>query len=146
MQPRLCSVTLQPKLHGDINSRTTDEIVKTLEDQVQDKGAIVLVIPQKSCIWKDPVVKALMMNWSLGYVNIDMTRIITNIKSIAEQLKSAKIKSNATDATQNPKKTVMDETGIEQRKHKTIVKIGSQSTQKVAMVRQICKIWESCET
>ena len=72
--PRLLSAILQSKLHADISSKTTDEVVTFLEAQIQDKGAIVLAIPRKSCIWKDLVVKALMKNWSHGYVDIDMMR------------------------------------------------------------------------
>ena len=47
---------------------------------------------------------ALMKNWSLGYVGVDTMRVITKIKSVAEQLKSAKIKSSASDVPQNSKK------------------------------------------
>ena len=68
---------------------------------------------------------AFKKSWSLGYVDIDKMRSITNIKCVAEQLKSARIKSNAADEAHNSKKTVVDGVDIGQENHKSIVQNGT---------------------
>ena len=76
------------KLKTSQRSTTRRELPKTVKDQIGEECAVAMVLSRKSTIWRRAIVKTLLRQRQMKYIDVEEMRVVTNDKHIAEQIKS----------------------------------------------------------
>ena len=119
IHPMMLIVTIRKYEDRGICSATLRELWRIVKDQIEERTVAVFVMSKYSTIWRRINMKSVMQEDQLKYVDAEGMRIITNIKHVAEQIKSDKDKCIVMDdqkipetviigRKQNLKSTVMD--------------------------------------
>ena len=97
LRPRLLVVIIPTLLEANVSLKTRDEIMRTWENQIQDKGAISLRIEGEILLRT-----TFVNSWNFCCVDSDMMRVIW---SVGKELKNVRTKSNVTDESLNSERS-----------------------------------------
>ena len=89
-------VTVRAGVERGICSAALKELVKLTKDQAGKRSVVVLVLNRVSAVWKDSSVRTLLPHVLLKYIDVEGTRVVTNNRCGAEQIKSDKVLNVAT--------------------------------------------------
>ena len=89
----------------NVSRKTTDEIMQLERIIFKTKVPSFWELIGRHEVGEIFLRKTFVKNWSICYVDTDMTRVIWRV---AEQLKSVRTKNNATEETLNSKRTGRD--------------------------------------
>ena len=64
-------------------SAALKELLKIVEDQIEERSVVVLVLNKDSAIWKDAGPKTLLRGDQLKYIDVERRRVITNNRCVA---------------------------------------------------------------
>ena len=76
-----------------ICSAALRELLKIVKDQIEERSAVVIVSNRESAIWRKAGVKTVLRENQLKHVDVEGTRVITNNRCVAEQIKHGKAKN-----------------------------------------------------
>ena len=64
------------------------KLLRIVKDQTGEECAVPMVLSRKSTIWRRAIVKTLLRKRQMKYLNVEEMSVVTNVKYIAEQIKS----------------------------------------------------------
>ena len=68
------------------------ELLRIVKDQIEERGVVVIVSNRESAIWREAGLRSVTRENQLKYVDVEETRVITNNRCVAEQIKLVKVK------------------------------------------------------
>ena len=76
-------------------SAALKEMLNIIKDRIEERSVVVLVLNNESAIWKDATMRTLLRGNQLNYIDVEGMRVITNNRSVAEEIKSDKVENVA---------------------------------------------------
>ena len=67
------------------------ELMSIVEDQIEERGEVIIALNKESAIWKDASMKTLSRDDHLMF--IDVKGVVTNNRCVAEHIKSDKVEN-----------------------------------------------------
>ena len=64
------------------------ELLRIVQDQIEERGLVIIVSNRESTIWRQASVKIVLREKQLRYTDVEEMRVVTNDRHIAEQIKS----------------------------------------------------------
>ena len=71
-------VTIKEREERGICSAAWRELLRIVEDQIEERGVVVIVSNRESAIWRKASVKTVLRENQLKYVDVEEMRVITN--------------------------------------------------------------------
>ena len=87
IHPSLLIVTIREGEERGMSSAALRELWRIVQDQIEERSIVVIVMSRNSAIWRRANLKSVMRENQLKYVDIEGMRVITNSKHVAEQIK-----------------------------------------------------------
>ena len=94
-QPSILVVTIREGEERRICSAALKEVLKIVEDEIQERSVVVFVLNKESAIWKGASMNTLSRDDQLKYIGFEGMRVATNHRCAAEQIKSDKVENVA---------------------------------------------------
>ena len=110
--PSMLVVTIREGEDRGICSAALRELLRIVKDQIEERGVVIIVMSRGSAIWRKASLKSVTRENQLKYVDVEETRVITNNRCVAEQMKLDKVKSVVMDG---PKVGGFGKVGREQK-------------------------------
>ena len=85
--PSLLVVTIREGEDQGLCSATLRELWRIVDDQIEERSVVVIVMSRNSAIWRKASLKSVMRENQLKYIDAEGMRVITNSKYVAEQVK-----------------------------------------------------------
>ena len=80
-------VTIREGEERGICSAALRELLRIVKDQIDERGVVIIVMNRESAIWRLASLKTVIRGYQLKYVDVEETRVITNNRCTAEQIK-----------------------------------------------------------
>ena len=88
--PSMLVVTIREGEERGICSAALRDLLRIVKDQIEERGAVIIVMNRESAIWRKGSLKTVKRENQLKYVDVEETRVITN-RCVAEQIKRDKV-------------------------------------------------------
>ena len=85
--PSLLIVTIREGEEQEICGVTLEGPWTVVKDQVEEGSMVVIVLSKASAMWREESMKTLLHDAQLKYVDVGETRVLTNSRCTAEQIK-----------------------------------------------------------
>ena len=89
--PSMLIVTIREGEERGICSATLERLLRVVKDEVEDGSVVVIVLSEESVRWREESMKTLLHNAQLKCVVVGETRVVTNSRCKAEQIKSDRV-------------------------------------------------------
>ena len=119
----MLAVTSREGEERGICSAALRELLRIVKDQIEERNVVVIVSNRESAIWRNASVKIVLQKNQLKFVDVEGMRVVTNNRSIAEQIKSDKVENVVMDGSEVGKCEKIER----QQKLKSIVMDGVRS-------------------
>ena len=83
-------VTIREGEERGICSAALRELLRIVNDQIEERSVVVIVMNRESAIWRKASLKTVIRENQLKYVDVEETRVIMNNRCVAEQIKHDK--------------------------------------------------------
>ena len=97
--PSMLVVKIRDGEERRICSAALRELLRIVEDQIEERGVVIIVMNRESAIWRKASLKTVLRENQLKYVDVEETRVITNNRCIAEQIKHDKAENVLMDGS-----------------------------------------------
>ena len=97
IHPTMLVVTIREDEERGLCSAALRELWRIVQDQIEERTVVVVVMSRNSTIWRRASLKSVMREDQLKYVDAEGMRVITNSQHVAEQIKIDKSESIVMD-------------------------------------------------
>ena len=92
-------VTIREGEERGICSAALRELLRTVNDQIEERGVVIIVMNRESAIWRKASLNTAIRGSQLQYVDVEETRVITNKRCVGEQIKHDKMENVVMDGS-----------------------------------------------
>ena len=85
--PSVLVVTIREGEERGICSAALRELLRIVKDQIEERGVVIIVMNRESAIWRNANPQSVIRENQLKYVDVEETKVITNNRCVAEQIK-----------------------------------------------------------
>ena len=97
--PSMLVVTIREGEERGICSAALRKLLRIVKDQIEERGVVIIVMNRESAIWKKTSLKTVMRENQLKHVDVEETRVVTNNRCVAEQIKHDKVENVVMDGS-----------------------------------------------
>ena len=94
-------VTIREGEERGICSAALRELLRTVKDQIEERGVVIIVMNRESAIWRKASLQTVIRENQLEYVGVEESRVITDNRSLGEQIKHDKVENVVMDGSKS---------------------------------------------
>ena len=146
IHPSTLVVTIRESEERGMCSAALREFLTIVKDQIEERGVVIIVMNRESAIWTKASLKSVIRENQLKYADVEETRVITNNRCVAEQIKHDKVENAVMDGIKTGKVGISENCKIdedmwshsEERLCKSIIKgLARRNREKHAMLADV---------
>ena len=93
-------MTIRESEERGICSAALKELLRNVKDEVEEQSVVVIVSNRESAMWRNAIVKTVLLKNQLKYVDVEGMRVVTQTtRCIAEQIKNDKVENVVVDGS-----------------------------------------------